>query len=68
MQPRNNVALLVATIPALALLKITALEDRKNSRHRRDASDLLRYVRQYMDYDNSDRAAQNQSDIYITDD
>lgn len=64
----NNVTLRVASISALALLKITAWEDRKHSHPGRDAGDLLLYVRHYMDCDNYDRAAQDHSDLFTTDD
>ena len=64
----NNVTLLVASIPALALLKITAWEDRKHSHPGRDAGDLLLYARHYMDCDNLDRAAQDHSDLFTKDD
>lgn len=64
----KNVTLRVASIPALALLKITAWQDRKHSHPGRDAGDLLLYVRHYMDCDNLDRAAQDHSDLFTTDD
>ncbi|MDP3785707.1 MAG: nucleotidyl transferase AbiEii/AbiGii toxin family protein [Undibacterium sp.] len=64
----NNVTLHVASIPALALLKITAWEDRKHSHPGRDAGDLMLYVRHYMDCDNTDRAAQDHGDLFTTDD
>ena len=64
----NNVTLRVASIPALALLKIIAWQDRKHSHPGRDAGDLLLYVRHYMDCDNVDRAAQDHSDLFSTDD
>jgi len=64
----NNVTLRVASIPALALLKITAWQDRKHSHPGRDAGDLLLYVRHYMDCDNYDRTAQDHGDLFNTDD
>jgi predicted nucleotidyltransferase len=64
----NNVTLRVASIPALALLKITAWQDRKHSHPGRDAGDLLLYARHYMDCDNLDRAAQDHSDLFTKDD
>jgi predicted nucleotidyltransferase len=64
----NNVTLRVASIPALALLKITAWEDRKHSHPGRDAGDLLLYARHYMDCGNLDRAAQDHSDLFTKDD
>lgn len=64
----NNVTLRVASIPALALLKITAWQDRKHTHPGRDAGDLLLYARHYMDCDNLDRAAQEHSDLFNTDD
>ena len=64
----NNVTLRVASIPALALLKITAWEDRKHSHPGRDAGDLLLYARHYVDCGNLDRAAQDHSDLFTKDD
>lgn len=62
----NKVTLRVASIPALALLKITAWQDRKHTHPGRDAGDLLLYARHYMDCDNFDRAAQDHSDLFNT--
>lgn len=64
----NNVTLRVASIPAQALLKITAWEDRKHSHPGRDAGDLLLYAHHYMDCDNLDRAAQDHDDLFTRDD
>lgn len=64
----NKVTLRVASIPALALLKITAWQDRKHTHPGRDAGDLLLYARHYMDCGNVDRAAQEHSDLFNTDD
>lgn len=64
----NNVTLRVASIPALALLKISAWGDRKHSHPGRDAGDLLLFIRHYMDCNNYERAAQDHSDLFITDD
>lgn len=64
----NKVTLRVASIPALALLKITAWEDRKHSHPGRDAGDLLLYARHYLDCYNLDRAAQDHSDLFNTND
>lgn len=64
----NKVTLRVASIPALALLKIIAWEDRKHSHLGHDAGDLLLYVRHYMDCDNHDRAAKDHNDLFATDD
>jgi predicted nucleotidyltransferase len=68
LQLPNNVTLRVASIPALALLKITAWQDRKHSHPGRDAGDLLLYIRHYMDCNNLDRAAQDHRDLFNTDD
>lgn len=54
----------VASIPALALLKITAWQDRKHTLPGRDAVDLLLYMRTYMDCDNIDRAAIEHADLF----
>lgn len=59
-----GVSLPVASIPALALLKVTAWQDRKYTNPGRDADDLLLYVRHYMDCDNFDRAASDHADLF----
>ncbi len=64
----NKVTLRVASIPALALLKIIAWADRKHTHPGRDAGDLLLYVRHYMDCDNYDRAVKDHGDLFTTDD
>jgi predicted nucleotidyltransferase len=64
----NKVTLRVAPIPALALLKISAWDDRKHSHPGRDAGDLLLYARHYMDCGNLDRAAQDHGDLFTKDD
>lgn len=58
----------VASIPALALLKVTAWQDRKHSHPGRDADDLLLYLRSYMDCDNIDRAARDHGDLFMAED
>ena len=58
----------VASIPALALLKVTAWQDRKHSHPGRDAEDLLLYLRSYMDCDNIDRAARDHGDLFMAED
>lgn len=62
------VRLLVASIPALALLKVTAWSDRKHTHPGRDAEDLLLYLRHYLDCNNLDRAAQDHADLFLVDD
>ncbi len=62
------VTLPVASIPALALLKVTAWQDRKFTNPGRDADDLLLYVRHYMDCDNMDRAARDHADLFRVND
>lgn len=64
----EGVALYVASIPALALLKVTAWQDRKFSQPGKDAGDLLLYLRHYMDCDNLDRAARDHGDLFTADD
>lgn len=64
----NDVRLRVAPIPALALLKITAWQDRKLTYPGRDAPDLLLYLRSYMDCGNMDRAASEHNDLFEADD
>jgi predicted nucleotidyltransferase len=58
----------VASIPALALLKVTAWQDRKYSHPGRDADDLLLYLRSYMDCGTIDRAARDHSDLFAAED
>lgn len=60
----EEVPLRVASIPALALLKIIAWRDRKLGK---DASDLLLYLRSYMDCDNLDRATSDHRDLFDVD-
>jgi predicted nucleotidyltransferase len=64
----NNVSLRVASIPALALLKIAAWQDRKHTHGGRDAGDLLLFVGNYLDCNNLDRAAQDHADLFTVDD
>lgn len=63
----NGIQIHVASIPALALLKIFAWRDRKYSAPGRDASDLLLYLRHYMDCGNLDRAAIEHPDLFEVD-
>lgn len=58
----------VASIPALALLKITAWQDRKRTFPGRDAPDLLLYLRHYMDCGNLDRATIDHPDLFAATD
>ena len=62
------VAVRVASIPALALLKVTAWQDRKLTHPGRDADDLLLYLRSYMDCGNIDRAACDHGDLFTAED
>ncbi len=70
MQSGNNVrlpgggSLLVASLPALALLKVTAWQDRKFTHPGRDAGDLMLYLRHYLDCDKYDHAAQYYPDLF----
>lgn len=56
--------LLVASLPALALLKVTAWQDRKFTHPGRDAGDLMLYLRHYLDCDRYDHAAQYYPDLF----
>ncbi|OGB21790.1 MAG: hypothetical protein A3I66_15135 [Burkholderiales bacterium RIFCSPLOWO2_02_FULL_57_36] len=58
----EGVTVRVASIPALALLKAIAWQDRRSGK---DAGDLLFYLRSYMDCDNIDRAARDHGDLFI---
>lgn len=64
----QTVTLRVASIPALALLKVTAWQERKHTHPGRDANDLLLYLRSYMDCDNFDRAARDHGDLFMVED
>lgn len=64
----QSVTVPVASIPALALLKVTAWQDRKYSQPGKDADDLLLYLRSYMDCGNIDRAARDHGELFLADD
>ena len=64
----EGVTVKVASIPALALLKITAWRDRKLTAPGRDAGDLALYMRHYLDCGNMDRAATEHGDLFEQDD
>lgn len=57
-------SLVVASLPALALLKVTAWQDRKFTHPGRDAGDLMLYLRHYLDCDRYDHAAQYYPDLF----
>ena len=57
-------SLRVASLPALALLKVTAWHDRKFTHPGRDAGDLMLYLRHYLDCDRYDHAAQHYPDLF----
>ena len=57
-------SLLVASLPALALLKVTAWQDRKFTQPGRDAGDLMLYLRHYLDCDKYDHAAQYYPELF----
>lgn len=63
----EGVPLKVAPVPALTVLKICAWRDRKHSRPRQDAPDLLLFLRRYMDCE-GDRAASEHPDLFEGDD
>lgn len=54
----------VASVPALALLKITAWQDRKLTHPGRDAGDLMLYLGHYLDCDMYDHAARYYPDVF----
>ena len=60
----GEVSLIVPSLPALALLKITAWQDRKLTHRGRDAGDLLLYLRHYLDCDQYDHAAQDYPELF----
>lgn len=53
----------VASIPALAILKLTAWRDRKHTHPGRDAGDLVLYMRHYISCGNMERLASDHGDI-----
>lgn len=59
----GRVPVLVASIPALMILKATAWVDRKDEHPGRDATDLLFFLSNYMDCDNFDRVVEGQADL-----
>lgn len=54
----------VASIPALAILKITAWNDRKLTYPGKDAPDLALIFRKYLDCGTMDRAAMDHGDLF----
>ena len=60
----GGVKVLVASIPALVILKITAWSDRKLTHPGRDAFDLALYMRNYLECGNTERAATEHHDLY----
>ncbi len=60
----GGVRLRVASLPALALLKITAWQDRKLTHPGRDAGDLMLYLGHYLDCDMYDHAARYYPDVF----
>ena len=60
----EGAAVNVASIPALALLKITAWHDRRLIHPGRDAPDLMLYLRHYLDCDKYDHAAAHHADLF----
>ena len=57
-------SLRVASLPALALMKVTAWQDRKFTHPGRDAGDLMLYLRHYLDCDRYDHAAGHYPEIF----
>ncbi len=64
----EGVQLKVAPVPALAVLKVCAWQDRKHTHPGRDAPDLLLFLRHYMDCGGFDRAISEHSDLFEADD
>lgn len=64
----GGVVVNVASIPALAMLKITAWQDRKRTFPGRDAPDLLLYLRHYLDCGNLARATTDHPDLFAAED
>ncbi len=59
-----NVSLVVPSLPALALLKITAWQDRKLTHPGRDAGDLMLYMQNYLDCNQYDHAVACYPEIF----
>lgn len=64
----GDVSVNVASIPALALLKITAWHDRKLTHPGRDAPDLLLYLRHYFDCVGYEYVATQHADLFEAED
>jgi predicted nucleotidyltransferase len=60
----GDLSLTVPSLPALALLKITAWQDRKLTHPGRDAGDLMLYLRHYLDCDQYDHAAKDCPELF----
>lgn len=60
----GKVRMRVASVAALALLKITAWQDRKLTHPGRDAGDLMLYLHNYLDCGMYDHAAQNYPELF----
>ncbi len=60
----GDLSLTVPSLPALALLKITAWQDRKLTHPGRDAGDLMLYLRHYLDCDQYDHAAKDYPELF----
>jgi predicted nucleotidyltransferase len=60
----GDVRLIVPSLPALALLKITAWQDRKLTHPGRDAGDLMLYLRHYLDCGQYDHAAKDYPELF----
>jgi len=60
----EGVALRVANIPALALLKVCAWQERKWTDPGKDAGDLLLYMREYLNCGHLDRATTHHKDLF----
>lgn len=64
----EGVPLKVAPIPALAILKICAWNDRKHTAPGQDAPDLLLFLRHYLDCGSLDRAFADHADLFEAED
>jgi predicted nucleotidyltransferase len=60
----NGVVLRVASIPSMVILKAAAWNDRKHTQPGKDASDLLLFLRNYMNCGNLERAATQHRDLF----
>ncbi len=60
----EDVSVLAASVPTLAVLKACAWQDRRYSHPGRDSGDLMLYMTRYLDIGNMERAATEHPDLF----